>query len=229
MATKKVIKKPAAKQAAAVKKPATKVTSVKATPTPKIVTVPKPEVIDPNIFPIGKLKRPEEFTETVINKLIQDIRILPEHLKKVSKKIKHKKQLQYSYRDGGWSIEQIIHHTADSHMNAFIRFKLALTENNPTIKAYDQDLWVETADVQLPVKTAVRLLKALHAKWVALLENMDKNDFKRSYYHPEYKTTSTLQDALAVYAWHGKHHVAQIEVALRNEPVKEKKVKKDKK
>ena len=131
MATKKVIKKPAAKKAAAVKKPATKVTAVKATPTPKIVTVPKPEVIDPNIFPIGKLKRPEEFTETVINKLIQDIRILPEHLKKVSKKIKHKKQLQYSYRDGGWSIEQIIHHTADSHMNAFIRFKLALTENNP--------------------------------------------------------------------------------------------------
>lgn len=234
MATKKVIKKPAPKKTTVLKKPAAKVIAVKAAPvksapTPKVADIPKTETVDPNIFPIGKLKRPEEFTETVINKLIQDIRILPEHLKKVSKKIKHKKQLQYSYRDGGWSIEQIIHHTADSHMNAFIRFKLALTENNPTIKPYDQDLWAETADVQLPVKTAVRLLKALHAKWAALLENMDKNDFKRTYFHPEYKTTSTLQDALALYAWHGKHHVAQIEVALRNEPIKEKKEKKDKK
>ncbi|MFN8297321.1 MAG: putative metal-dependent hydrolase [Chitinophagales bacterium] len=220
MATKKVIKKSAPKKAIAKKKPA----SVKKVAAAKpVVAPPKAEVINPNIFPIGKLKRPEEFTETVINKLIQDIRILPEHLKKVSKKIKHKKQLQYSYRDGGWTIEQIIHHTADSHMNAFIRFKLALTENNPTIKPYNQDLWTETADVQLPVKVAIRLLKALHAKWTILLENMDKNDFKRTYTHPEYKTTSTLQDALALYAWHGKHHVAQIEVALRNEPKKEKK------
>ena len=229
MATKKVIKKTAPKKAASLKKTVFKKTTVKPAPAPKVVTVPKPEVVDPNIYPIGKMKRPEEFTETVLNKLIQDIRILPEHLKKVAKKIKHKKQLQYSYRDGGWSIEQIIHHTADSHMNAFIRFKLALTENNPTIKAYNQDLWAETADVQLPVKTAIRLLKALHAKWTILLENMDKNDFKRTYFHPEYNTTSSLQDALAVYAWHGKHHVAQIEVALKNEPVKEKKEKKAKK
>lgn len=220
MATKKVIKKAAPKKATTKNKPVVSKKSV--TTKPEIVT-PKPEVVNPNIFPIGKLKRPEEFTETVINKLIQDIRILPEHLKKVSKKIKHKKQLQYSYRDGGWTIEQIIHHTADSHMNAFIRFKLALTENNPTIKPYNQDLWTETADVQLPVKVAIRLLKALHAKWTILLENMDKNDLKRTYTHPEYKTTSTLQDALALYAWHGKHHVAQIEVALRNEPKKEKK------
>ncbi|HRH57650.1 MAG TPA: putative metal-dependent hydrolase [Chitinophagales bacterium] len=220
MATKKVIKKSTPKKAVIKKKP----TAVKkVAPAKPVVAAPKIEVINPNIFPIGKLKRPEEFTETVINKLIQDIRILPEHLKKVSKKIKHKKQLQYSYRDGGWTIEQIIHHTADSHMNAFIRFKLALTENNPTIKPYNQDLWTETADVQLPVKVAIRLLKALHAKWTILLENMDKNDFKRTYTHPEYKTTSTLQDALALYAWHGKHHVAQIEVALRNEPKKEKK------
>ena len=229
MATKKLIKKTAPKKAVAKKRPVTKKnTPVKKVVAPKPVVAPAPkiEVINPNIFPIGKLKRPEEYTETVINKLIQDIRILPEHLKKVSKKIKHKKQLHYSYRDGGWSVEQIIHHTADSHMNAFIRFKLALTENNPTIKPYDQDLWAETADVQLPVKTAIRLLKAIHAKWTALLENMDKNDFKRTYTHPEYKTTSTLQDVLALYAWHGKHHVAQIEVALRNEPVKPPKQKK---
>ncbi len=190
----------------------------KATSPPK-TTKPKTSkavTVDTTIFPIGKLKYPEEYSETVINKLIQDIRVLPEHLKSVAKKINKKKKLQYSYREGGWTIEQIIHHLADSHMNALIRFKLALTENNPTIKPYDQDLWVETADAQLPIKVAVRLLKSIHAKWVALLENMDKNDWKRTFYHPEYNRTSTLEQTLALYAWHGKHHVAQIEVALRN-------------
>lgn len=229
MATKrKVIRKAPPKKAAVKKvKPVTK----KVQPEVKAKPAPAPEKLDANIYPIGKLKRPEEYTEAVLNKLIQDIRILPEHLKKVCKKIKHKKQLQYSYKDGGWSVEQIIHHTADSHMNALVRFKLALTENNPTIKPYNQDLWAETADVQLPVKTAIRLLKAVHAKWTALLENMDKNDFKRTFTHPEYKTTSTLQDVLALYAWHGKHHVAQIEVALKNEAKKDKKAdkKEDKK
>lgn len=176
----------------------------------------KENVSDINIFPIGKLKYPEEYSETVINKLIQDIRVLPEHLKAVTKKINKKKKLQYSYRDGAWTIEQIIHHLADSHMNALIRFKLALTENNPTIKPYDQDLWVETADAQLPIRVSVRLLKSIHAKWVSLLENMDNNDWKRTFYHPEYKRASTLEQTLALYAWHGKHHVAQIEVALRN-------------
>jgi len=209
MATKKAIKP--------VKKTAAKKTMVKKTTktVPVKVESPKSEIINPNIYPIGKFKAPTEFTDEIITKLIQDIRILPDHLKAVSKKINKKKKLQYSYRDGGWSIEQIIHHIADSHMNAFIRFKLALTENNPTIKPYDENLWAETADIQLPVKVSIKLLKALHTKWTVLLENMDKNDFKRTYYHPGYNTTSTMQQVLALYAWHGKHHVAQIEVALK--------------
>jgi len=207
MALKKTPAKPV-KKAVAVKKANTTTTTIKEKTT-------KAEVINPNIYPIGKFTPPAEFTEEVITKLIQDIRILPEHLKKVSKKIKKNKQLQYSYRDGGWSIEQIIHHIADSHMNAFVRYKLALTENNPTIKPYDENLWSETADIQLPIKTSIKLLKALHTKWTVLLENMDKNDFKRTYYHPGYNTTSTLQQLLALYAWHGKHHIAQIEVALK--------------
>ena len=180
------------------------------------ISAAKAEVLNPNIYPIGKLNPPAEFTEAVITKLIQDIRILPEHLKKISKHLNKKKRLEYTYREGGWNIAQLIHHTADSHMNAFIRFKLALTENNPTVKPYDENLWAETADIQLPVKTSIRLLKALHAKWTALLENMDKNDLKRTYYHPVYNKVVSLQDALALYAWHGKHHVAQIEVALKN-------------
>lgn len=104
-----------------------------------------------------------EYSETVINKLIQDIRILPEHLKAITKKVNKKKKLQYRYRDGGWNIEQIVHHIADSHLNAFMRFKSALTENNPTIKPYDENLWAETADIQLPLKNSVRFVKALHA------------------------------------------------------------------
>lgn len=194
------------------KRPTPKVTPQKKEKTKAV----KPLAIDTNTFPIGKLSYPEEYSEQIINKLIQDIRVLPEHLKSVAKKINKKKKLQYSYREGGWTIEQIIHHLADSHLNALIRFKLALTENNPTIKPYNQDLWVETADVQLPIKVSIRLLKSIHAKWVALLENMDKNDWKRTFYHPEYNRTSTLEQTLALYAWHGKHHVAQIEVALRN-------------
>lgn len=187
----------------------------------KIQSIKKEEV-NPSIFPIGKFVRPEIYTENSINELIVDIQQLPKLLKHISKKIKHKKQLFYSYRDGGWSIEQIFHHIADSHLNAFVRFKLALTENNPTIKPYNQDLWTETADQQLPIKTAIQLTSAIHKKWVALLENMDNNDFKRTFFHPEHQTTSTLQDTLALYAWHGKHHVAQIKVALKNKPKKEK-------
>ncbi len=184
----------------------------------KIIIKEKPievEVINPNIYPIGKYNRPVEFTEDLITMMVEDIRTFPKHLKKVCKKINKDKKLQYSYRDGGWSIEQIVHHIADSHMIAFTRFKLALTENNPTIKPYDENLWAETSDIQLPLKVSIKLLKALHIKWTSLLENMDKNDFKRTYFHPGYNTTSSLQDALALYVWHGKHHVAQIEVALK--------------
>jgi uncharacterized damage-inducible protein DinB len=171
---------------------------------------------DANIYPIGKLLLPATYSETVINKLIQDIHVLPEQLKAVSKKINKKKKLTYSYREGGWNVEQIIHHIADSHMNALVRFKLTLTENNPTVKPYDENLWAETVDNQLPVKNSIRLLKAIHAKWTILLENMDKNDFKRTYFHPEMNRTVSLEEMLATYAWHGKHHVAQIAVALKN-------------
>lgn len=220
MATRKkaVAKKTVAKKVIA--KPKTAAKNIVSKVTVKKVTVAKAkqikiEVIDPNIYPIGKLNQPKEFTEDIITKMVHDIRVLPKHLKKVCKKIKKKDELQLSYRDGGWSIEQIVHHIADSHMNAFIRFKMALTENNPTIKPYDENLWSETADIQLPIKTSIKLLKALHEKWTSLLENMDKNDFKRTYFHPGYNTKSTLEEVLAVYAWHGKHHVAQIEVALK--------------
>ncbi|MBP6047960.1 MAG: putative metal-dependent hydrolase [Chitinophagales bacterium] len=175
------------------------------------------EVVNKNIFPIGNFIEPEKYTDTILEKLIKELSQIPKQLKKVSKKIKYKDQLQLSYRDGGWTIEQIIHHLADSHMNAFIRYKLALTENNPTIKPYNQDLWAETTDIQLPVKTSIHLLKYIHKKWNTILKNMDANDFNRTYTHPEYNKSIPLKEVLASYVWHGKHHIAQIDVALLND------------
>ncbi|MEZ5026612.1 MAG: putative metal-dependent hydrolase [Chitinophagales bacterium] len=175
----------------------------------------KIEVLDPNIYPIGKFVLPEKITDKEIKKYIDELHHLPKQLKKATKKIKHKEQLHASYREGGWGIDQIIHHLADSHTNAFIRFKLALTENNPTIKPYKQNLWAETPDIQLPIKTSIKLLKVIHQKMIALVKNMDANDLKRTYVNPETNITFVLQEALAMYAWHGKHHLGQIEVAIK--------------
>ena len=172
------------------------------------------EIIDSNVFPIGKYKSPEKINDKKLDAFIEDIEILPNLLHKVIKKIDKKKKLQYTYRDGGWTIEQIVHHLADSHANAYIRFKLALTENNPTIAPYDENLWAETADVQMPIKVSYQLIKALHKKWIVLLENMDKNDWKRSYFHPAKNQNVALDEMISLYAWHGKHHVAQITKAI---------------
>lgn len=179
------------------------------------VIATKKESINSNIYPIGKLEIYENIEEAAIQNLINDFKILPKKLKIVYKNIKKNKELQYSYKDGGWSVEQIFHHIADSHTNGFIRFKLTLTENTPTVAPYNENLWAETADIQLPIKTAVHLTKYIHEKWVALMENMDKNEWKRTFYHPDSKKNHTLEEILQKYAWHGKHHLAQIEVALK--------------
>jgi hypothetical protein len=115
------------------------------------------------------------------------------------------------YRDGGWTINEIVHHVADSHMNAFIRFKLGLTEDNPVIKPYHQENWSKTADVTgVPVNLSVTLLHALHHRWYELLKSMEEKQWQRTVYHPEQKRELTLWELLAIYAWHGKHHVAHI-------------------
>jgi uncharacterized damage-inducible protein DinB len=172
------------------------------------------ESIDKNIFPIGKFTFDENTAKKNIKQYIKDIEELPKLLKVALKKV-DKKNKNNSYRDGGWTIEQIIHHTADSHMNAFIRFKLALTETAPIIKPYSQNLFAETTDIfASDLKSSYRILKGLHKRWSVLLQNMSDSDFKNYYVHPEYKVEFSLLHALALYAWHGKHHVAQIEVAI---------------
>ncbi len=119
-------------------------------------------------------------------------------------------QLSTPYREGGWTVQQVVHHVADSHMNAFNRFKLALTEHAPIIKPYNQDAYAKLADTSLPVNISITLLHALHTRWVAVLENMPESDFQRTVIHPEYNKEMSLWYLLGNYAWHGDHHTAHI-------------------
>jgi uncharacterized damage-inducible protein DinB len=123
-------------------------------------------------------------------------------------------QLDTPYRDGGWTVRQVIHHVADSHMNSYVRFRLALTENEPTIKAYDEKLWAELPDARTaPVEISLAMIEALHRRWVLLLKSFGPSDFARTVRHPQHGTM-TLDDAVALYEWHGRHHTAHI-TALR--------------
>ncbi len=119
-------------------------------------------------------------------------------------------QLETPYRPGGWTVRQVAHHVPDSHMNAYVRFKLAVTEETPTIKPYDEAAWARLADVRtVPVETSLALLEALHARWVALLRSLGEADWARTFKHPELGVVP-LEKNLALYAWHGRHHVAHV-------------------
>lgn len=122
-------------------------------------------------------------------------------------------QLDMPYREGGWTLRQVVHHVPDSHLNAYVRFKLALTEDVPTIKPYDEARWAELSDTRdTPVKTSLTLLEALHDRWVRLLKSMQPSDFQRRLTHPE-NGPMTVDALLGLYAWHGRHHVAHITTA----------------
>ena len=119
-------------------------------------------------------------------------------------------QLNTPYREGGWTVRQVVHHVPDSHMNSYIRFKLALTEHEPTIKPYDEAQWAELIDAKdAPIETSLQLLEALHHRWVMLLRSLSDEDVKKQFTHPELGLVS-IDKYIALYAWHGKHHVAHI-------------------
>ena len=123
------------------------------------------------------------------------------------------RQLDTPYRPGGWTVRQVVHHLPDSHLNSFVRFKLALTEEEPTIKPYDEARWAELADSKAPIELSLPLLENLHERWVLLLNSLTPADWQRKFRHPE-RGPMTLTDNLQIYAWHGRHHVAHI-TALR--------------
>ena len=140
---------------------------------------------------------------------IQTLRLLPNRLRDAVAGLSDA-QLDHPYREDGWSVRQVVHHLADSHANSYIRFKLALTEDWPTIKSYDEQAWAELADSRwLPIDGSLQLLEALHGRWVALLESLTDEDFHRGFVHPEAGKLN-LAKALALYDWHSRHHVAHI-------------------
>lgn len=141
--------------------------------------------------------------------LIEEIARTPANLRSAVQGLSTK-QLDTPYRPGGWTVRQVVHHLPDSHMNSYVRFKLALTEDEPTIKPYAEDRWAELSDTKAtPIETSLTLLDSLHARWVALLRSLDSEQWKRNFRHPELGPVS-LEKSLALYAWHGRHHVAHI-------------------
>lgn len=166
-------------------------------------------------YPIGHFTAPEKHYPEMQREWIEAIAALPSWLDVCIENL-DEAQLDTPYRPGGWTVNQVIHHLADSHMNAYIRLKLALTEESPVIKPYEEKLWAEMPDVSIiPVNVSITLLHALHRRWVATLNNMAESDWERSYFHPEHERYVPLWEMTDLYAWHGRHHMEQIRT-LRN-------------
>ncbi len=165
-------------------------------------------------YPIGRCPSKPALTPDERREAIDAIAQTPDRLKAAISGLSPE-QLDTPYRPGGWTVRQLIHHLPDSHMNSYVRVKLALTEGEPTIKPYDEALWAKLSDSQeTPIEVSLTLLEALHKRWVILLRAMRPEDFARRLVHPE-RGTMTLDDVLTTYSWHGQHHVAHI-TALRD-------------
>lgn len=160
-------------------------------------------------YPIGPFALPADPTKADRDGYIAVLEAAPDKLRAAVSGLSET-QLDTPYRDGGWTVRQVVHHLPDSHLNSYVRFKWALTENKPTIKTYFEDRWAELPDVrETPVTVSLDLLTALHRRWTALLHALTEADFARTFVHPE-NGAQTLAESLAYYAWHGEHHTAQI-------------------
>jgi hypothetical protein len=160
-------------------------------------------------YPVGKFHRPEELSDEQRRSCIHAIAETPARLKAAVAGLIGT-QIDTPYRPGGWTVRQVVHHMPDSHMNSYVRFRLALTENEPTIKPYDEAQWAELADAKsAPIEPSLALLENLHERWVVLLRSLSSADWTRAFRHPE-MGLMTLEQSLALYDWHGRHHVAHI-------------------
>ncbi|MCB0495279.1 MAG: putative metal-dependent hydrolase [Cyclobacteriaceae bacterium] len=165
-------------------------------------------------YPIGKCPRPKEISNETLNEWTKVIKGFPSHLKAVVKDLSNQ-ELDIPYRKDGWTVRQLVHHLADSHMNAYLRFKLALTEKRPTIKPYEQDLWAKQPDYEGSIDPSLEILEGVHNRWAKLLESMTPKDFEQTYIHPEYNDEYDLKESLCQYEWHCRHHLAHIELAKK--------------
>ncbi len=159
-------------------------------------------------FPIGKFDSEREVTTDLRGKFIEAIKELPDKLSNAIAGL-NDEQLDTPYRPEGWTVRQTVHHVADSHLNSYCRFKLALTEDVPTIRPYHQDLWAELKDSEMPVEVSMKIVEGIHARWANLLEAMSGEDFQRKLIHPD-SGEWMLEKFLGLYEWHGRHHTAHI-------------------
>lgn len=168
-------------------------------------------------YPIGQIQYPEVYTNEINAANLNSIRMLPLELKD-SLKNYTEKQAYLKYRKGSWSISQIVHHIFDSHLNAYCRSKFTLTETEPEIKPYDENAWADLIDAKnVNLTHSLMLIEHLHARWCACLENLTSPQLQRRYYHPAMKRFFRLEEMLHLYAWHGRHHIGQINAAFQRQ------------
>ena len=165
-------------------------------------------------YPIGKMPNPASFSQEELQSWITDIEKLPKQLRDAVQNMLPE-QLETTYRPGSWTVRQVIHHVADSHMNALIRLKLALTEDNPTIKPYEEQLWAELPDTKMDIEVSLMLIEKLHLRFVQILRGMTMADFKRTFYHPGLAQNVSLGALASMYSWHGRHHTAHVLLCSR--------------
>lgn len=160
-------------------------------------------------YPIGRFTHTGSITPALRTQWLGQLRSLPEELGNAVQNLSDD-QLDTPYRSGGWTVRQVVHHLPDSHLNSYIRFKLALTEDSPSIRTYHEGRWAELSDAKSgPVAPSLLLLSGLHARWTSLLAGLNEDDFARTFHHPELREVR-LDSALGLYAWHSRHHLAQI-------------------
>jgi hypothetical protein len=165
-------------------------------------------------YPIGRFSRPEGYSIAVVNKAIASIDFLPRKLLAMASNLSNA-DWERQYRPGSWTVRQLIHHIVDANVNNYTRFKFALTEENPTIKPYLEDLWSELPDVRsTDMRPTLDLIHAIHSKWVQTLKIMGEAEYKRTFFHPKMDRSVPLYEAVAMYAWHGEHHLSHIRIAL---------------
>ena len=165
-------------------------------------------------YPVGKCPQPKHIDSNTLAGWIKTIETFPEKLKKEVDGLTDE-QLDIPYKEDGWTVRQLVHHLADSHMNAYIRFKLALTEKKPTIKPYEQAEWAKQTDYEGPVEPSLDILDGVHNRWTKLLHSMKPEDFDQTYIHPEYNDEYNLKQSLCQYDWHCRHHLAHILLAKK--------------
>lgn len=172
-------------------------------------------------YPIGKYEPAQTISIDIIDNWISDIGIFPVKLKALVTPMTNE-QLDTPYREGGWTVRQVVHHLADSHLNGYCRFKWALTEKKPTIKTYDQDEWSKLDDYNMPVDISLDILLNIHKRWKYILESLSFEDFQKEFIHPE-TGTQNIAWLVGLYAWHGKHHTGHIGLVIERQTRKNRK------